>query len=135
MKCELCESDGGILIWRGELCRVVGVPEPGYEGFCRVVWNAHAKEMTDLMPGERSHCMGVVFAVEATLRELLSPDKVNLASLGNATPHLHWHVIARFRDDPHFPNSVWGARVRPPAAAARLHAGIAHSLAVTLSRL
>ncbi|MEI4902545.1 HIT domain-containing protein, partial [Klebsiella pneumoniae] len=41
------------------------------------------------------------------LRSLYSPDKVNLASLGNVVPHLHWHVIARFRDDAHFPDPIW----------------------------
>jgi diadenosine tetraphosphate (Ap4A) HIT family hydrolase len=51
--------------------------------------------------------MAVVFAVEGSLRNTLSPDKVNVASLGNLTPHLHWHVIPRFADDTHFPHSVW----------------------------
>ena len=56
--------------------------------------------------------------MEAALRDMLDPDKINLASLGNMTPHLHWHVIPRWRDDPHFPGSIWGERLRearPPA--------------------
>src|SRR5215510_11730692 len=116
MACELCERDGGRLIWRGDECRVVLVEEPGYTGYCRAVWNAHVKEMTDLAMPERLRFMGMVFTVEQALRTLLKPDKINLASLGNATPHLHWHVIPRFRDDPHFPNSIWGAATRPPSA-------------------
>lgn len=135
MACELCESDGGALIWRDGLCRVVLVHEPGYSGYCRAIWNAHVREMTDLAEPERNHYMRVVFALEAALRERLRPDKVNLASLGNATPHLHWHVIARFRDDPHFPNAVWGAPRRPPATAGKPHADIVAALAATLSRL
>lgn len=135
MTCELCESDGGALIWRGALCRVVLVDEPGYSGYCRAIWNAHVSEMTDLTEVERSRYMRVVFALEAALRERLRPDKVNLASLGNATPHLHWHVIARFRDDPHFPNAVWGAPRRPPATMGKLHSDIAAALVATLSRL
>jgi diadenosine tetraphosphate (Ap4A) HIT family hydrolase len=51
MTCELCERDGGELLWRDPRCRVVLVPEPGYPGYCRVIWNAHVREMTDL--GER----------------------------------------------------------------------------------
>jgi diadenosine tetraphosphate (Ap4A) HIT family hydrolase len=135
MKCELCDSDGGTPIWRGEQCRVVHVPEPGYAGYLRVIWNAHVREMTDLSEAERAHCMRVVFAVESALRERLNPDKVNLASLGNVTPHLHWHVIARFRDDPHFPNAVWGAPCRPPATAEKPRANFIAALAATLSRL
>ena len=116
MSCELCDSDGGELLWRDASCRVVYIDEPGYRGFCRVIWADHVKEMTDLPEDDRAHLMRVVFAVEAVLRESLHPHKLNLASLGNATPHLHWHVIPRFRDDPHFPNPIWGAQLRTPAA-------------------
>jgi diadenosine tetraphosphate (Ap4A) HIT family hydrolase len=89
--------------------RVVAVDEPGYPGFCRVVLNRHVAEMTDLAATERDTLMRTVFAVESSLRAVLAPDKINLASLGNQVPHLHWHVIPRFRDDAHFPGSVWSA--------------------------
>jgi diadenosine tetraphosphate (Ap4A) HIT family hydrolase len=52
--------------------------------------------------------MRVVLAVEEAVREAMMPDKMNLASLGNVTPHVHWHVIPRFADDRHFPSPVWG---------------------------
>jgi len=115
MSCELCEHDGGEVLWRDASCRVVYINEAGYRGFCRVIWSAHVKEMTDLPEEARAHLMRIVFAVEAVLRDMLHPDKLNLASLGNLTPHLHWHVIPRFNDDPHYPNPVWGARLRPVA--------------------
>src|SRR5688572_4669202 len=116
MPCELCERTGGELLWQGERCRVIYVEEPGYPGFCRVVWESHVKEMTDLSEDDRSHFMEVVFAVEAVLREQLAPEKINLASLGNATPHLHWHVIPRYADDPHFPLPVWAKAHRTPTS-------------------
>lgn len=112
MTCELCATPGGTLLWQDSRCRVVGVDEPGYLGYCRVIWNTHVAEMTDLAEADRAHCMRVVLTVESVLRKLLAPDKVNLASLGNFTPHLHWHVIPRFRDDPHFPQAIWGPRQR-----------------------
>lgn len=114
MSCELCDSVGGELVWQDAACRVVRVDDPDYPGFCRVIWHAHVKEMTDLPPEERFHLMEVVFAVERAIRRALSPDKVNLASLGNLTPHLHWHVIPRFCSDRHFPDAVWA----PPRRAA-----------------
>ena len=46
-------------------------------------------------------------SAEQALRELMQPAKINLASFGNMVPHLHWHVIARFADDRHFPGSIW----------------------------
>jgi len=128
MTCPLCESPGGALLWRNDLCRVVYADEPDYPGFLRVILNAHVKEMSDLNAAEQQALIQVVFAAEAALVEVMQPDKVNLASLGNVVPHLHWHVIPRFRDDPHFPNPVWGARLRsaphaaPPDLAAQLAA-------------
>jgi diadenosine tetraphosphate (Ap4A) HIT family hydrolase len=116
MACELCDNDGGDVLWRDHQLRVVLVSDADYHGYCRVIWNAHVAEMTDLADTQRAHVMRVTFAVEAALREHLRPDKINLASLGNFTPHLHWHVIARFINDAHFPQSVWGERQRdaPP---------------------
>jgi diadenosine tetraphosphate (Ap4A) HIT family hydrolase len=76
--------------------------------------------MTDLSDDERLHLMEVVFAVESVLRELLTPEKINLASLGTLVPHIHWHVIPRYPDDPHYPQPIWAKPQRTPAAD-RLH--------------
>src|SRR5262245_35202155 len=109
--CVFCESAGGRVVFEDARARVVVTDEP-FGGFCRVVWKAHVREMTDLAPDDRMHLMNIVFAVEAALRALLAPQKVNLASLGNLVPHVHWHVIPRFADDSHFPQAVWGVRQR-----------------------
>jgi diadenosine tetraphosphate (Ap4A) HIT family hydrolase len=74
MSCELCEQSGGILLWQGERCRVVLVLDADYPGFCRVIWNQHIKEMTDLADVERLHFMATVFSVEAAVRTALKPD-------------------------------------------------------------
>ena len=111
--CPLCSASGQDILWQDGFCRVIWVDDPDYPGFCRVILNTHAKEMTDLPETDRARLMGVVFAVEAALREVLTPDKINLASLGNMVPHLHWHVIPRFANDRHFPDVVWVAPHRP----------------------
>ncbi len=118
MSCELCDQAGGPLLWQGDRARVVLVDDADYPGFCRVIWQAHVKEMTDLPEADQLHLMRLVFAVEAVLRTVLQPEKINLASLGNMTPHLHWHVIPRFRDDRHFPSPVWAAAAREQSAQA-----------------
>ena len=110
--CPLCAADGGALVWRGERLRVIRADEAGFPAFYRVVWNAHAAEFSDLAPADRAHCMEAVALVEQVLREALAPVKINLAALGNMVPHLHWHVIARFAWDSHFPAPVWGAARR-----------------------
>jgi len=133
--CELCASSGGEIMWRDMLCRVVLVNDPEHPGFCRVIWDKHAREMTDLAEIERQHMLRVVFAVEKVLRDLLIPDKINLASLGNVTPHVHWHVIPRYQDDPHFPNPVWGQKLRstPHPLPRDFKANLKSSLLMTLN--
>jgi diadenosine tetraphosphate (Ap4A) HIT family hydrolase len=100
------------VLFRDDLLRVVLVDEAGYPGFVRVIVNAHVREMTDLVPADRQRLLAAVLAVESAQREALAPHKINLASFGNVTPHLHWHVIPRFADDAHFPEPVWGTRQR-----------------------
>jgi diadenosine tetraphosphate (Ap4A) HIT family hydrolase len=110
--CALCEPTSQDVLWQDDFCRVVLLNDADYPAYCRVELLGHVKEMTDLSPADRARTMKVVFAVEAALREVIQPDKINLASLGNKTPHMHWHVIPRFESDKHFPNSHWGNAVR-----------------------
>ena len=117
--CPLCPPIDGQILWRDSDCRVVFAGDADYPAFCRVIWHAHVREMTDLASDQRAHLLEIVFAAEQALRDLLHPDKINLASLGNQVPHLHWHVIPRFADDAHFPDPVWAARRR---------AGVAHAV-------
>ncbi len=131
--CPLCEADSENVLWCDKRCRVILVDDPDYVGFCRVIWQAHVKEMTDLAAADQSHLFAVVLAVEARLRELMQPAKINLASLGNQVPHLHWHVIPRFVDDAHFPDPLWAARKRNAAPRDLDVYRLAQGLAVKLS--
>ena len=114
--CVLCKdelkAEEGQLIWRGDECRVILVNDPDLPGFCRVIWNRHVVEMTDLSYGEREHIMTLVFAVEEAVRHVMHPDKVNIAALGNMVPHIHWHIIPRFKDDTFFPGSAWSKKTQ-----------------------
>jgi diadenosine tetraphosphate (Ap4A) HIT family hydrolase len=121
MTCDLCKPTPHSILWQDNFCRVVLLDDADYPAYCRVELLAHVKEMTDLAPENRARMMKTVFAVEAAMREVIQPDKINLASLGNKTPHLHWHVIPRFSDDKHFPNSHWG-NVPSDALQANIHA-------------
>ncbi|HNA31239.1 MAG TPA: HIT family protein [Thiobacillaceae bacterium] len=121
--CPLCSGEAGEVLWRDGFCRVIWVEDADYPGFCRVILDDHIREMTDLSAADRCRLMDVVFATEAVVRTLFEPDKINLASLGNMVPHLHWHVIPRLADDRHFPDAIWAqprraAGPRPVAKAA-----------------
>ena len=100
------------------LWRVIRALDADHPAFYRVIWNAHVSEWTDLPPADRAAMMRVVEAVETVLRDTLQPTKVNLASLGNVVPHLHWHVIARFTWDARWPAPVWAAKQREVVDAA-----------------
>jgi hypothetical protein len=107
--CVLCRTPGGTVLWQNERLRVIDAGDVLYPGFTRVIWTAHVVEMTDLTAAEQAELLRVVLLVEQVQRAELKPDKVNLAAFGNVVPHLHWHVIPRWQDDPHFPQAVWAA--------------------------
>ena len=132
IECELCNATGGELLWQDDFCRVVLIEDDDYPGFCRVILNKHVKEMTELSAAERARLMHSVFAVEAAILEFAAPDKINLASLGNAVPHVHWHVIPRWRDDRHFPKPIWAPAERAATPRPKLDAG---ALALRLQQL
>ena len=46
------------------------------------------------------------------LTEIFTPDKLNIAAIGNAVNQLHVHHVCRYRHDACWPSPVWGQR--PP---------------------
>jgi diadenosine tetraphosphate (Ap4A) HIT family hydrolase len=109
--CELCQFAAST-VHANEKFSVVLVDDANYPGFCRVIWRDHVREMSDLAQEDRLLLNEAVYEVEQAVREVMAPTKINLASLGNVVPHLHWHVIPRYTDDAHFPAPVWAAAVR-----------------------
>lgn len=113
--CAFCRDAGGEVLFNDALCRVVlvgGDEGAAFPGFCRVICNRHVREMSDLDTAEQRHLYDIVMAAERAVRAVQQPHKLNLASLGNVTPHVHWHVIPRWQDDSHFPGPIWGAALR-----------------------
>ena len=134
--CELCTTAGGTVLWASPTCRVVLVDDPGYPGFCRVVWTAHVREMSDLEPAQRQSLMNVVFAVETVVRSLFTPDKINLAGLANLPRHpesVPVNMLVRVQGTPladepdldpfEFIRTIAVARILMPASHVRLSAG------------
>ncbi len=135
--CVLCESVGGRLVFEAPEFRVIHAEEAGFPGFYRVIWRDHAAEFSDLSAAERALCMEAVATVEQCLRDHLAPTKINLAALGNMVPHLHWHVIARYEGDTHFPAPVWAAaqRDRDAGREAAVHAQLPAAEAAMIAAL
>lgn len=114
--CVLCEQVGGRLVFQNPHYRVIAVdatgPDAHFPAFYRLIWNQHVVEMTDLPVQQQTLVWQTILKIESCMREVLKPHKINLASFGNVVAHLHWHFIARFEWDSHFPNPVWASPVR-----------------------
>ena len=115
MDCVLCHPQKENVVWKNKELRVIQVDDPLFPGYFRVIWNKHIAEMSDLTDDERQLLEKVLLTVEKVVREQMQPDKINWAQFGNMVPHLHWHIIARYRDDSHFPESIWGLKQRDEA--------------------
>ncbi len=135
--CAHCAGVGEDRLWSGNGQRIVLVHDTGFEGWCRVIWDDHISELTDLPKPGRQHVLDAMVALEEALRIELKPWKINIAALGTGAPHLHFHVIPRFEDDPTFPDPVWLAKVRqssrqlPEGFAARMTAHLEQALGAT----
>jgi diadenosine tetraphosphate (Ap4A) HIT family hydrolase len=120
--CELCHQHGGRLLWNEADWRVVRVKDAAFPGFYRLISNHHAAEFSQLSPVAQARCLHLLLWLENLVIQHLRPTKMNLASLGNVVPHVHWHVVARFGWDSHFPSPIWAAsqRVAPTEQLARI---------------
>ncbi|MFZ9812150.1 MAG: GNAT family N-acetyltransferase [Burkholderiaceae bacterium] len=108
--CLFCEKAGGRLLQNHESFRIIAADDHELPGVARVVWNHHVREISDLEESDRSLLMQAIYEAEMQIRTLMRPHKVNLASLGNQVPHLHVHLIPRWRTDPWWPQSTWSER-------------------------
>lgn len=78
--------------------------------FCKgrtlVVATTHATELYLLEEAERGRFFEDMVRVAEALEKAFHPDKMNYSLYGNIVPHLHWHLIPRYKDDPY-----WGAPI------------------------
>ena len=70
------------------------------------------KELTDCDEATRNALLQAMLITEECMKSYYTPDKVNIAMFGNYVPHVHIHVMARFQNDTHFPESMWGVKQR-----------------------
>jgi len=70
------------------------------------------KELTDVPGSLRRTLYEVMEILEEQMREYYQPEKINIAAFGNYLPHVHIHVMARFKEDSYFPEPMWGVKQR-----------------------
>jgi len=126
--CSLCQETGGRLLWENDCFRIVAIMDDDWPGYLRIISQRHVREMTDFNQQERHMLFELLIRVETLMKKILQPHKINIASLGNLTPHQHWHVIGRWADDACFPGSIWSVptqKTKPVALSARHEAAAA----------
>ncbi|TAN55562.1 MAG: HIT family protein [Magnetospirillum sp.] len=107
------------------LCRVLLMNDSNYPWLILVPRRAGVSEITDLAAGDQPVLMAEIARASARLRTLTSPDRINVAALGNMVPQLHVHVIARFTTDAAWPRPVWGVVANAPYAPEALERRVA----------
>ncbi len=95
-------------------CRVLLMNDSAYPWLILVPRREAVSEITDLAAEDRDALMAEIAKASERLRARVSPDRINLAALGNMVPQLHVHVIARFTTDAAWPKPVWGAAPATP---------------------
>ena len=70
------------------------------------------KEMSEVPAEIRFEIYDLLDTIEKAMIAYYTPDKINIASFGNYVPHVHWHIMARFKEDSYFPEPMWGKKQR-----------------------
>ncbi len=70
------------------------------------------KEMSEVPIAVKFEIYDLLDTIEKVMIDYYHPDKINIASFGNYLPHVHWHIMARFKEDSYFPEPMWGKKQR-----------------------
>ncbi|KZN38876.1 histidine triad (HIT) protein [Pseudoalteromonas luteoviolacea S2607] len=90
------------------LCKVLLMNDSQYPWFILVPTVPGLREIIDLDEQQQTQFWQESKQLSELLMSVFTPDKLNVAALGNMVPQLHVHHIARFEDDAAWPKPVWG---------------------------
>ena len=86
--------------------------EPSGIPWVKIFTKEPCKEITECPEALQAKLWRVYKIVERAMIDYFAPDKINMASFGNYVPKVHIHVMARFENDSHFPEPMWGEKQR-----------------------
>jgi len=79
-----------------------------YRGHCQLIFDPrHATRIDQLSAAEWQAMASDLWRVQAAIVGVVRPDHINVESLGNVQPHLHWHLVPRYRHDPRWGAPIW----------------------------
>jgi len=110
--CGLCKVPTLPILWSGHNFRIVLVTDQNIKGYLRLELLEHVSEIHQLSESIRQQMYILLHIIEISLVNIFHPDKINIASLGNMTPHVHWHIVSRYKQDNFFPDSIWSKPAR-----------------------
>ena len=110
--CGLCKAPTLPILWSGHNFRIVLVTDQNIKGYLRLELLEHVSEIHQLSQSIKHQMYSLLNIIEINLINIFNPDKINIASLGNKTPHIHWHIISRYKHDNFFPESIWSKPTR-----------------------
>lgn len=78
----------------------------------KIFTNENYKEFSDCPNEVKVEILRCLDIIEKEMLEYYKPEKINIASFGNYIPHVHFHIMARFKEDSYFPEPMWGKKQR-----------------------
>lgn len=104
---ELIEQNSPRIIKEFESSFLISGDHQTFEGYCVLVHKKHVKELTDLSIDENSLYYAELMASVTAIQKGFAHDKINISNYGNVTPHQHWHIFPRNKDDINWPQPPW----------------------------
>lgn len=102
------------------LCHVMLENEQHYPWLLLIPRRPHVSRIMDLSAADQSQLLRELDLAQHLLWEKFLPTQLNVAAIGNRTPQLHIHVVARYQHDPAWPGTVWDHPLRSPYPAPQL---------------
>ena len=87
-------------------------PDQAFEGYTFLTLKWHEEELYKLSDKDRKQFLEDMSLIANALSKAFRPDKMNYELLGNAMPHLHWHLIPRYTYDPMWGRPIWAGNRR-----------------------
>jgi diadenosine tetraphosphate (Ap4A) HIT family hydrolase len=84
-------------------------PDQLFQGYVFLTLKWHAEELFELDDKDRKRFLEDMSQVSKAMARALKPDKMNYELLGNGMPHLHWHLVPRYRSDPFWGRPIWSS--------------------------
>jgi diadenosine tetraphosphate (Ap4A) HIT family hydrolase len=82
-----------------------------YRGYCILRFEPwDATSLDTLSEAEYAAFCADLRNASQAIRAAVEPDHMNYELLGNSDPHLHWHIVPRYKTDPRWGGPIWEGR-------------------------